>query len=433
MSIQEKLNIISTSLGNIKQAIINKGSTISGNITTYADAISGIISITAQSKTVTPTTTTQTVTPDSNYNALSSVTVNGVDSSIDPNIVAENIKSGVNILGISGNVTELSGQTKTVTPMTSSQTITPDTGYNGITSVTIDGVTSAIDSNIQAENIKSGVSILGVTGTMPSAGKYGVTVEDVVGIIDNNGSLQPTTNQLNLTFLGLKTFNGRSLEYKFRDLGNIYTITFPDLECDTITNCLAHTFEYCQNLTTINFSKLDRLTNWAPFEYTFNHCTSLTTVAFPLLKTVTAYSAFNYCFSDCTNLTNIDFSSLEQIGNNTSSGYHSHFVNCFYNCTNLASITFPKLEKIYCTGSSMTNGTFANNNKVKKLYFPKLDTITYGSGASTSNQTACKNIFYGCTSLTEIHFGAANQAAIEATAGYSTAWGATNATVYFDL
>jgi hypothetical protein len=69
------------------------------------------------------------------------------------------------------------------------------------------------------------------------------------------------------------------------------------------------------------------------------------------------------------------------------------------------------------------------------MYFPKLDTITYGTGASTTNQNACKNIFYKCSSLTELHFAAANRTAIEASPGYSTAWGrgASNVTIYFDL
>ena len=69
------------------------------------------------------------------------------------------------------------------------------------------------------------------------------------------------------------------------------------------------------------------------------------------------------------------------------------------------------------------------------MYFPKLDTITYGTGASSSNQNACKYIFANCSSLTELHFGVANQAAIEASPGYSTAWGrgAGNVTIYFDL
>lgn len=77
----------------------------------------------------------------------------------------ENIKSGQTVFGIAGNVVELQGETKSVTPTTSAQTITPSSGKNGITQVNVSAVTSAIDNNIQAENIKSGVSILDVTGT----------------------------------------------------------------------------------------------------------------------------------------------------------------------------------------------------------------------------------------------------------------------------
>ena len=41
--------------------------------------------------------------------------------------------------------------------------------------------------------------------------------------------------------------------------------------------------------------------------------------------------------------------------------------------------------------------------------------------------------FNSCSSLTEIHFAAANQSKIEASSYYSSKWGADNATIYFDL
>ena len=58
-----------------------------------------------QEKTATPTTTSQEITADSGYTGLSKVTINGVDSSIDQNIVSSNIKNGVSILGVQGNYT----------------------------------------------------------------------------------------------------------------------------------------------------------------------------------------------------------------------------------------------------------------------------------------------------------------------------------------
>lgn len=61
----------------------------------------------------------------------------------------------------------LNGETVSITPSTSAQTITPSSGHNGITEVNVAAVTSSIDSNIQAGNIKKDVSILGVTGTLP--------------------------------------------------------------------------------------------------------------------------------------------------------------------------------------------------------------------------------------------------------------------------
>ena len=57
-------------------------------------------------------------------------------------------------------------ETASVTPTTSEQTITATgSGKIGLSSVTVAAVTSAIDANIIAENIKSGVTILGVTGS----------------------------------------------------------------------------------------------------------------------------------------------------------------------------------------------------------------------------------------------------------------------------
>ena len=118
-----------------------------------------------EEKTVTPTTSVQEVVPSSEK-LLSKVTVEGVTAEVDSNIQAQNIKEGVSILGVTGQY-QTPSQEKSVSPTTSEQEVTPDSGKL-LSKVTVGGVTSSIDSNITAGNIKHGVEILGVVGTYGS-------------------------------------------------------------------------------------------------------------------------------------------------------------------------------------------------------------------------------------------------------------------------
>lgn len=122
--------------------------------------VSGGGQINNQDKTVNASTSQQRITADQGYTGLGTVTINAVK-----NVLPENIKSGETILGVTGNVVELNGETIDVTPSTSSQTISPSGQHNGITEVRVQAVTSNIDSNITAENIVKDVTILGVTGS----------------------------------------------------------------------------------------------------------------------------------------------------------------------------------------------------------------------------------------------------------------------------
>lgn len=93
-----------------------------------------------QDKTITPSTSKQKITADDGYTGIGTATVEAVTSAIDSNIKATNIRSGVSILGVQGNLEpDKPDQDKTVTPSSSQQIVTADTGYE-LAQVTVEPV-----------------------------------------------------------------------------------------------------------------------------------------------------------------------------------------------------------------------------------------------------------------------------------------------------
>ena len=119
-----------------------------------------------QSKTVSPSESAQTIKADNGYDGLSQVTVNAVSRTY-----------------VGSGVTKKSAAT--YTPGTSDQNIASGQYLSG--TQTIKG-----DANLVAGNIKSGVSIFGVTGTYASGGSSGGSGNNNVeayAITDTNPSV----------------------------------------------------------------------------------------------------------------------------------------------------------------------------------------------------------------------------------------------------
>lgn len=92
-----------------------------------------------QAKSVTPLSLPTTITADSGYDGLSQVTVNK-----DANLSSGNIKNGVTIFGVTGNYsgsgTTVTLQNKTVTPAINAFNVSADSGYTGLGTVTVKGM-----------------------------------------------------------------------------------------------------------------------------------------------------------------------------------------------------------------------------------------------------------------------------------------------------
>lgn len=145
-------------------------------------------------------------------------------------------------------------------------------------------------------------------------------------------------------------------------------------------------------------------------------------LSFNLLKKITGNDRLIGTFYGKKNVVSVDFPDLVEINDTGNS-----FSCTFYRCSNLASVKMDKLEKIIHSGmGGSCFYVFAYCTSLETIYFPKLTTL-YPKGS------AMEYMFSGCTNLTEIHFRVDAQSTVEALSGYQNKFGASNATIYFDL
>lgn len=215
-------------------------------------------------------------------------------------------------------------QEKTITPTTSSQTITPDETYDGLSSVIVEAVTSSIDSNITSSNIKSGVSILGVEGTLEEGiipiGEITITENgtyDVTEYASANVEIASDTSELEDIFIT----HSLSGDYSNDRVSVIGLGTFSN-----------------SGLTSVSFPNVTDVNNYA-----FYNNTKLTTMNMPNMNKCGDYSFYG-----------ISVSNLELLELTTGGNY------AFQKMTECGYVNAPKLQ-------SVSNGMFRDNTVLKKV------------------------------------------------------------------
>lgn len=284
---------------------------------------------------------------------------------------------------------------------------------NAYTSLEAKGATMPDARN--SDNLASTIDSVSGGG---AATKYGVSINILLWDVDSTGKLTLPADSFEFDGTGIKIipstaasmFNGR-----FRN-SNITKFKLPDLT--TIQSGFSHFQQVCYqctSLTEVVLPAMEMKTN--SFKDAFSGCTGLTSVVVPF-TTITGSNGCYSMFSSCSNLETATFPNLTEIKSSSSC------FNMFYKCTSLTEIAFPVLANIGLAGA--VQSMFFGCTALSKVSFPAL-TSTTDLGSSSGW------MFNSCTALTEIHFRADMEDTITALAGYADKWGATNATVYFDL
>ena len=168
-------------------------------------------------------------------------------------------------------------------------------------------------------------------------------------------------------------------------------------------------------------------------------------LVFDGVKTIKDTTALRFRFSGTPNLRYVCMPDLETLTASNAMAYTFQNSSCqrFY-CPKLQTINGTttmhslfqggKIEYFDMSALKTANGTLSlgnvfNNNPLKSAYFYSLTTIS----AKALGYKTGSAIFQNCKSMEEIHFRMDAQAAVESSESYSFKFGATNATIYFDL
>lgn len=208
--------------------------------------------------TITPTINAQKYNHKNTY-GYDEVIVEPVTKDIDPNIKSENIKNGVDILGVSGNLNALIGETITIKK---NGQYLPTSPSNGFTEVNVE--TSGVDINDYYETTGSGNfgDIKWHIKKVPPLDFTGVT--SIANIFENCsklGEIPNVSNTSSLTNIS-QTFNKcvavKEIDLSNWNVSNVKYATWLFKDCNAVKKI---------NISNWNLDKCTEMTTWFQYDW----------------------------------------------------------------------------------------------------------------------------------------------------------------------
>lgn len=228
-----------------------------------------------------------------------------------------------------------------------------------------------------------------ISGGGAPATKFGVSIDSLLGNVDENGGLQTPDIYSEFDGSGITTLHATALYQRFNG-AKISRVSFPDLV----------------------------LIEEQGGYYTFSGA-GVESVDLSNLTTVNGSYACQYMFGYCR-VPSVDLSNLTT-------------VNGSYACNNMfaeAPVVSVNLSKLTTVNGNFSCVQMFKGSKCSRVDFPALTNVSPENAFGTGSFNA---VFASNTALTEIHFRADAQAMIESLSGYASKFGATNASIIFDL
>lgn len=335
---------------------------------------------------ITPSKEQQTFKSE-NYYGYDEVKVNAVTSEIDSNIKPENIKEGVSILGVSGNANILNGEELTITK---NGEYIPTEPINAYTKVIADVPNDTSDATATAGDIATGKTAYIASGLVEGTGTISTPVTKglVINSYDDEGF------PIDVSLVGMTKIPTYYFYYIFGKTSNkepLFSRVGANLHLpDSITSIEDFAFEYCNTLALTSLPNSITSIGY----YTFYGCTNLALTSLPSNLTYINTSAFANCVNITINelpesLTVLQGSAFSGCSNlkltSIPSGVTKLRSYTFGRCTSLTELT------IKGNVTDIDSDVFYNCSKLAKIVFPNVTKVPTLSNTDAFGSTPIAN------------------------------------------